>query len=82
MKILVTEPKRSKAEEMIHEVMEHPPETWLKYEHVKNGLFDIIEMEAKEYMEIRETGSHKEVLVALAHLAAAAKYALCKMTCP
>lgn len=81
MKYLIKERKRSKSEEMIKEVIEHKPESWLKYEHERSGLFEIVGMEAEELKRARSEGTHKQIVLALAHVAAAAQHALDKMTC-
>ena len=65
----------------VEEVLEHQPETWLKYQHTPHGLFDIVEMEYSEYMKDMHNRTHQETLVALEHLAASAIYALHKMSC-
>lgn len=82
MKFLIKERKRTKAERMVHEALEHKPETWMRYEHEKGGLFEIINMEVEELAKARSEGSHEQLIVALSHVAAAAQHALNKMTCP
>lgn len=75
------ETESSTAREMIEEVLEHTPETWIKYRGVKNGLWDIIKMEFEELKEAKARGNHEEFTTALAHLAAATEHALSEMTC-
>lgn len=65
----------------VEEVLEHQPETWLKYKHMPHGLFDIVNMEYREFVKDMDNRTHQETLIALEHLAASAILALNKMSC-
>ena len=79
--ILKPDCSSTKSSKRIQEVIDRCPETWLRYEHEKDGFYKIIAMEYQELLDAKESRPHREVVRALCHLAAASKNALDKMTC-
>lgn len=65
----------------VEERVEQHPLTWAPYLGQKHGLFDIVEMEFNELQEMRESGTHPQVVKELIDLAAAATLAANRMTC-
>lgn len=65
----------------VEKVLEDKPVTWSSHEHMKGGLNHILAMEVAEYKDIKEKGNHAEIIEGLTHVAAAAIYAINRMTC-
>lgn len=63
----------------VHERIKYPPQTWAAYHDKPGGLMSVVEMEYKELMDHKASGSRSGMEKELTDLAAACICALHKM---